>query len=709
MGRRQRLEHFALIGLFLLAFLPRALYPVSRGVHWYMWAARFFEDIFRGEWADTLYGEHPGVMVMWIAGAAMWGRYWLLSLLGSNPPVPYETPGYGFADQMAVAVAALALVIALGIVWGWHLLARLFGRRVAWIGGILWALDPYYLTNSKALYLDATLTIFMWLSALWLLVYLREGRRRHLIVSAALGGLALLTKTPAVFLVPFLLLSLSVDQVVRVLRERKRPTAAAIGRSVLGVARDVVLWLAVVLIVYFALWPSLWVQPGESFDLLYKEGILLRTKPRQLPLLYRGVLGRHAPGVRYYVDVLLFRTTFLTLPFAAVGLIAPYSRKREELQSFLLIAAFGLFYLVQGALASWKDGRYILPVFLVVDVLAAFGLVWWAERFCQVVKLRPQVLIGLLVAIQAIVVLSHHPYYGTHYNLLAGGHRAVMRVFPPADFGEGIDLAGQYVDDREGAAGFVVGTQFLANEMLEQHVRATVRDIVEVGDKVDYLVFGVQYTMRGRDYARWGKLWEETYKFREPQYTAVLRGVPYAWVHDPDAPPVIPEQAGNRLGDSIQLLGYRLAEDELVAGDRLLLTLYWSAHRPVDGDYTVFAHLQGADGGLVAQQDNAPGRGMHHTSGWGVGEVIEDPYEIEIPSDLGFGQYTLSVGMYDPTTVVRLAALDADGETRLPEDRIVLATVKVEALVPWWHWALVGVWLALIGVVGAVPWVRRRE
>jgi hypothetical protein len=695
MDKRHRSERFALVGLFLLAFLPRGLYPVSRGVHWYMWAARFFEDILHGEWADTLYGEHPGVMVMWLAGAALWGWYWLQSLLGMNPPMPYETPGYAFADQMAVAVAALALVIALGIVWGWHLLRRLFGRRVAWIGGILWALDPYYLTNSKALYLDATLTIFMWLSALWLLVYLREGRRRQLVMSAILGGLALLTKTPAVFLVPFLLLSLSIGQVVRVLGERRRLAAAAVVESVLRVSRDLLLWLAVVLIVYFALWPSLWVQPGESFDLLYREGLLRRTTPRQLPLLYRGVLGRHAPGVRYYVDVLLFRTTFLTLPFAAIGLLTAFSRNQRDRQSFLLIVAFGFFYLVQGSLASWKDGRYILPVFLVVDVLAAFGLIWWAERFRQVVKLQPKYLMGLLLAIQALLVLSHHPYYGTHYNMLAGGHRAVMRVFPPADFGEGIDLAGQYIDDQEGATDFVVGTQFLANEMLEQHVRATVRDIAEVGDDVDYLVFGVQYTMRGRDYPRWGSLWEQTYKFREPEFTVYLHGISYAWVHRPDAEFKIPKPTNVHLGEAIRLVGYRLAQDEVMPGDTLVLTLYWQAEEPVGGDYTVFVHLQGPGGGLVAQQDNPPARGTRPTSGWEPGVLVEDPYEIQIPVDAAFGEYVLSTGMYDPVTVERLEALGADGG-QLPEARVVLAGVSVQPAVPWWRWALSGLWVVVV-------------
>jgi len=138
------------------------------------------------------------------------------------------------------------------------------------------------------------------------------------------------------------------------------------------------------------------------------------------------------------------------------------------------------------------------------------------------------------------------------------------------------------------------------------------------------------------------------------------------------------------------------------------LTLYWQTEKPVEREYTVFVHLQGPDDVLVAQQDNPPVRGTRPTSGWEINTPIEDPYEIRVPSGTMFGDYTLNVGMYDPATVVRLAAFGPDGG-RLPEDRVVLTTVQVRSIVVWWQWALAGAWLAVVGAGAVWPWFKRQR
>jgi hypothetical protein len=685
-------QKWALFGLFLLAFVPRAIYPVSRPLQWYFRSAKFFQAVLHGDWAGTLFSEHPGVTVMWLSGAALWGWYGLQSLFGLDPPTPPQTQGYAFADRLAVGVVPLALVVALGMLWGWHLLTRLFDRRVAWTAAFLWTLDPFHLANSKTLHLDAVLSTLMLLSALWMLIYLRERRLWQLAISAVLGGLAVLTKMSALFLVPFLGLCLLVGRLPSL-------------RNLQIAVRDLLLWLLIATVVCFALWPSLWVQPGASLALIYEQGYRLHAdEPRENPILYRGAIAIHDPGPRFYLDVLLFRTTFLTLPFAFVCLLFLVSRPREERLSLGLLVAFALFYFVQVSLGTWKDGRYLLPVFLILDILAGLGLSRWAERLPRVGLL----VAGLLVAAQALAMLSRHPYYGTHYNALMGGPQAALRIFPPADFGEGLDRAGRYVDGLPGAEHFVVGTQFLANEMVTQYVRAPVEDVRSIGDDADYLVFGVQYTMRGANNDHWGTIWNQTYRFREPGVIVSFDGIPYAWVHRPGAELVVPRQVNARLEETIRLVGYRLAQDEVAPGDPLLLTLYWRAEAPAGGSYTVFAHLQGPDGRLVAQQDNPPVHGTQPTSGWEPGVLVEDPYEIRVPPDAAFGDYTVSAGMYDPATVERLPAFAADG-ARLPEDRVVLATVEVRPAVLWWRWALSGVWLAVVAGGVVWPWLRRRQ
>jgi hypothetical protein len=126
-----------------------------------------------------------------------------------------------------------------------------------------------------------------------------------------------------------------------------------------------------------------------------------------------------------------------------------------------------------------------------------------------------------------------------------------------------------------------------------------------------------------------------------------------------------------RFGDGIALVGYDL---ERGAGGTELI-LHWASLAPADQDYTVFVHLVGPDGELVAQADGPPAGGDYPTSLWEFGEIIFD--ERLIPTqDLPAGTYHLRLGMYLLETGVRLPALDASGE-RLPDDVVELTEVEL--------------------------------
>jgi len=133
--------------------------------------------------------------------------------------------------------------------------------------------------------------------------------------------------------------------------------------------------------------------------------------------------------------------------------------------------------------------------------------------------------------------------------------------------------------------------------------------------------------------------------------------------------PQFPVQA--TLGDSIQLLGYDLAA--VKPGTPLRLTLYWQLAGRIDERYTVFAHLLDASGAIVAQRDGEPGAGAAPTTSWVYGEVIADPYLLDLPPNLAPGEYTLVVGMYRADTGVRLVV----GETGA--DRVPLAKIESAA------------------------------
>jgi hypothetical protein len=121
------------------------------------------------------------------------------------------------------------------------------------------------------------------------------------------------------------------------------------------------------------------------------------------------------------------------------------------------------------------------------------------------------------------------------------------------------------------------------------------------------------------------------------------------------------------LGGRVTLLGYDLDPAQPAPGDQLLLTLYWQALAEMETNYTVFTHLLGPDGSVVAQDDAAPVSGTYPTTLWVTGEVVADSHSLDLPSDLAPGTYTLEVGMYVLESGDRLSVPDNDdGAVYLP-------------------------------------------
>ena len=107
-----------------------------------------------------------------------------------------------------------------------------------------------------------------------------------------------------------------------------------------------------------------------------------------------------------------------------------------------------------------------------------------------------------------------------------------------------------------------------------------------------------------------------------------------------------------RWTNGAELLGYRIADKAVRPGDELDVTLYWRTQQPLDTDYKVFVHVL-RDGQVVAQHDAEPALTGYPTSRWRTGESITDWHPIQIPPEAPAGDYTVMVGLYDPTSGAR--------------------------------------------------------
>lgn len=135
--------------------------------------------------------------------------------------------------------------------------------------------------------------------------------------------------------------------------------------------------------------------------------------------------------------------------------------------------------------------------------------------------------------------------------------------------------------------------------------------------------------------------------------------------------PIIQRPQLTLVGDSMQLLGYKLDRTEFRAGETIPLTLYWSAYKAPPASYKVFVHLVDMNGVLRAQQDSIPQRGTLPTNRWFEGEYITDEYALSLPSDVAAGEYRILVGMYEEESGARVPLFDANN-ARIANDAVTL-------------------------------------
>ena len=108
------------------------------------------------------------------------------------------------------------------------------------------------------------------------------------------------------------------------------------------------------------------------------------------------------------------------------------------------------------------------------------------------------------------------------------------------------------------------------------------------------------------------------------------------------------------------------------AGDRVTVSLTWTASTALERSYKVFVHLYTADGRLVAQHDAVPVNELRPTQSWQPGEEIVDRHGLWVPKDVA-GPLRLVVGIYDSEAGTRLTVTDG-------ADHADIGAVEV---VPW--------------------------
>jgi 4-amino-4-deoxy-L-arabinose transferase-like glycosyltransferase len=457
-------------------WLPRGL-ALDRFVtvdepSWLTFSGNFYQALARGDFANTFQIAHPGVTTTWAGTAAYLWRYpayaqdapgqvnWVEQEVGPLIRAHGHDPVEVLAAGRSIVVVVVTLVLAIAAVAA----ARLIGFGAALLGFLLIASDPFHIALSRVLHVDAVAGSLMLLSLLGSLNYLYNGRRQSdLIVSAIAAGLAWLTKAPAFFLIPFVG-ALMLLQLWPRWRSRRLES-----EDVLWVARPLVTWGVVGLLVFVLVWPAMWVDPIDSLRAIVGQALgFARSGHQEAPLFFNGAIVQGDPGWRFYPITFLWRSTpvvLVGLGLAAIAFAVPRARFAEpsHRRAAAILVLFAVLFTVAMSLGAKKFDRYLLPVYAPLDLVAAMGWLaaaaWLGRASHELARVGAPALMGLAVAGQVGMAVPAFPYYFSYYNPLLGGPARAPEVMM-IGWGEGLDQAARYLNAMPEAEQLRVTTWF---------------------------------------------------------------------------------------------------------------------------------------------------------------------------------------------------------------------------------------------------------
>jgi hypothetical protein len=677
--------------------------------------------------ACTLRTGHPGVTTMWTGSLGLWLSW--LQQGGNDSLANYlRHVSTNPLDAALIAPSRLGTVIitSLWVVAVYWLSRRLFGRQIALVGACLLALDPFRIAHSRVIHHDALSTTFMVLSVLAAFIYWGETepegrrgyfyRRRWLLLSGVMAGLGFLSKSPALYLMPYIALTglwFTLERLKKGGGETVgMPSASGMGRvrtllRPLGyTVVDGLLWFVVAVFISYLGWPAMWVVPLETVETVFLIGSKYATGGHAKGNYFLGEISQD-PGALFYPVTWLYRTLPLTL-LGVVALMVAWPFSRRQATSFEseaatdknpasvvlaaciptervgktgasaffrylpLILLFILGYYLLMTLGEKKQERYFLPVYPWANLMGGAGLVILAGYLGAWLRSpllgRPEGLLkpfrslqGPILLITALVGLVHgyfvfayFPYYFTYYNPLLGGMKGAAKAVT-VGWGEGLDLAADYLNQHVDASQTRVASWYESTFAPFYH-GPSISYSKEKGKALagDYVVFYINQTQR---------LFPDEVLFdyfssrSQPEKIITLEGVEYAQIY-----PSLgidhygPDQVYTGIAGLLawQWVG---GDEALAPGETEAFEIYWEnlGKNPAEPFFFRLVDAQNrpwAEATSRLVTDRNP-----PFEKWREGEIIYEAGTLALPPDLPPGQYQLQIGIYTQAPAVTTGEL----------------------------------------------------
>jgi hypothetical protein len=455
------------LAILLLAItLPSRIINIARVINidepwWVISGANFYYAMAHKDFADTYFEYHPGVTNTWIIGSAMFFYF-----------PKYRSFEQGFFDQrkpkfegfmrshgkevlelVRISRFIQAGVLAILAVTAFILLSLLIGENIAFLSIALATIAPFFLGHSRLLNMESMLALFVLVSFLGLQVYLNKDRKIiYLLISGAAFGLAQLTKSPSIVVIGVVGLMLFVGLFKRV--------ESSMRAKVWHAVKTFAIWFGTVALVYFILWPGMWVAPGKMLSEVYGnafsyafQGARLDVTEQLQPASFS--LVTRFDGIARYLRNWASSTTIITWLGLIFAVFAVFVKDKKRLSTPIkstlvyLTVLGGLFIVMFGVAQGRNSPHYILSSYVCFDVMAGIGWgyawMWIQDRWPVLNRTYSSILFFVvLIGMQISFGLPYAPYYFNYKSPIASQAATL-------GYGEGMAEASDYLAEKPNA------------------------------------------------------------------------------------------------------------------------------------------------------------------------------------------------------------------------------------------------------------------
>jgi len=348
-----------------------------------------------------------------------------------------------------------------------------------------------------------------------------------------------LTKSPALYLISFFSLIVLIEILEGWLRKR-----SIRAKELWNLVWPFLVVVGIGVVVFIVFWPAMWVDPLGTLDKVFRQALFYASEGHVSEIFFNGRIIKGDPGLNFYPATFLWRTTPIVIVGLVFTIIGGIWRKKPFNEPIIrrvtvLMALYAVLFLVAMSLGAKKFDRYIIPIYLPVDLLAGMGWYtaarWiWDQTRLKRARWFAVLLLILIVGLQAVLMLRTFPYYLSYYNPLIGGSARAPDVMM-IGWGEGLDQAARYLNTKPDAEQMRVMSHY-SDGSFSYFFQGETVDLVDSWegiaakgfDEVDYVVLYYHQWQRQRpDPAMLAFFASQT-----PEYVVNIDGLDYALIYD---------------------------------------------------------------------------------------------------------------------------------------------------------------------------------